>query len=1529
MKRRPSKTAINAARKSDNSKKAMPWRSRLRQGLGVAALLSWCVLAPQEADAGKVVAVDGFQRAEVEIDLYIGFAATQDDLERAEEQFKRASEILCDATEGGVKITRVRVGDSLMMLDQADVIWQPDGVADTSFGSPGTAFGKNLTWIHGGNGTHATAEKNGGILGLVLAHELGHSLLGLYDSYESQRRWGKGFGMGPGLDKTEMDDITTLMSGAGRQECHDSLGVPIGEKQCFRAEDCDVMASETCPRTPAFSTELLTAQDFDTDAGSGSYPGIRPADRFWAVGWLSSDAPDGSILDWSAFVNWSQANTNTDVADEPRELVDDVGKLDGFFVVDDGASSHEIHLYFVHESGGPDLDLWRLYALIDGGELSGGTPGKPTVLEWDVGGLTYDWLSLEFDMTGTPDYQSADDPNKILGDNGTRYSADCYNLSEAHAQPFSGGVSTGDPVLLHVPAFSNGASAMDLDFEANPNAAGLYNGFMSCEIPGGFPSGVEPEINGDLRTHRFNGNTGARFDASGDRQTGDCSPGTTCAENGWLALWHDVNDRFEGANQRRQVSEMVERFQNAADANNNGIPDGEEEEGWALRDLIMNTGTGTPFDGADWDLLDFRFQARFGISLPDKPTGTNRPDPDVSAYSFCSDAYSGLDFNTDELQVADTVVYLLDSSVSMLQNENSGKQNLRRIEWAQAGASNAAQLALGSGQRIGLWTFDGPRLKRFPTGQPGDAGQELTQQADVDELEDVVQNIVNLGDQTRVGNALTTLGDYIDNDDATGNGEAGLSHVVIFSDGEQNPRPGHPWYVEPIISCLDGVDHLGDLGIKLTAVPIGGITNPGCLDLSAERTGGEMLPSAPRSLPHTMLEIYAKSMAQSLYDHPWDSSVAWNLQGQPTQESFPIEVEADAQGLNVLLTNMMGDLDSWTVDFDLYGPNSEHITKATQGAWTLEDELHTGLIQVNAPSEGVWSLVLSAVDPQGIPETEAQSQMVSVYLDHSGPGCDATVSRPVVTDDTEGVTIHAIASLDRFTVADGVNYTAVVERPDGSEVTVPMVPDADGQGHHGLFSEYRGSGYYKVAVTCDVGTGAYLHGGERFEAEDDVPGTQPTVPPFQRAASTAFYGDTGEWYFDDYASDCDGDGFSNGDEGVGQLGNVPLASLDDTDGDGIPDACDEDSDADGYPDSMEADDDTDSDGIDDRLDVDADDDGDIDGADLDPLDPVAHRYITIGDFDGDGLPDRAVGDQAYSSWRGRVLVEYGDPDVSSEYWEGVSSGDYYGGALTAGDIDGDGYDELIVGAPGDDVGGTINAGSLQVLYGSSTGLTTTGTQILHQDSSGIQGVVEAYDYFADRLVVGDFDGDGYGDLSVGVPREAIGSNSDAGVVHIIYGAAGGLSTVDDMYYQGNGGVNGSAESFDRFGDELAVGNFDADAFADLAVGIPREHIGSVSDAGMVYVMYGAATGLETTGDFSYSQNTSGAAGTSQANDYLGERLWVNDRDGDGDDDLTALVRGDGCGAGTKGFQVTMSAGGLSLSGNVVDCLDSYQSGFQP
>jgi hypothetical protein len=251
-----------------------------------------------------------------------------------------------------------------------------------------------------------------------------------------------------------------------------------------------------------------------------------------------------------------------------------------------------------------------------------------------------------------------------------------------------------------------------------------------------------------------------------------------------------------------------------------------------------------------------------------------------------------------------------------------------------------------------------------------------------------------------------------------------------------------------------------------------------------------------------------------------------------------------------------------------------------------------------------------------------------------------------------------------------------------------------------------------------------------------------------------------------------------------------------------------------------------------------------------------------------------------SSWVGCVLAAaataltvWMPPAQAAEEVEGTAyDGEALGSSTATGDFDGDGFADLAVGVPGDVVrrgADMLSAGAVNVVYGSADRLQAAGNQRWTQNSAGVAGVAEEQDRFGAALAAGDFNGDGYRDLAVGVPREAVTESGElveaAGAVNVFYGSPSGLSAEGNrLLIQGRRGIGGRPEAGDSFGTALAAGNLGRGPMAELAVGVPWEDVPNRSRRyhGVVQVVHGSAAGLSTIGDQVWSQDSPGFAGES-------------------------------------------------------------------
>ncbi|NGN64631.1 hypothetical protein G5C51_12055 [Streptomyces sp. A7024] len=248
------------------------------------------------------------------------------------------------------------------------------------------------------------------------------------------------------------------------------------------------------------------------------------------------------------------------------------------------------------------------------------------------------------------------------------------------------------------------------------------------------------------------------------------------------------------------------------------------------------------------------------------------------------------------------------------------------------------------------------------------------------------------------------------------------------------------------------------------------------------------------------------------------------------------------------------------------------------------------------------------------------------------------------------------------------------------------------------------------------------------------------------------------------------------------------------------------------------------------------------------------RDFAAGDFNGDGRTDLAVTYAGIEDTGSRLLRGTATGLVVDRGWYDGS----WGSSLAAGDVDKDGYADLVYGhaaagtpeaeQPDEYPVTPGNGGTVRVVYGSQAGPAgTRAPQDITQETPGVPGSgtgdTERQDGFGDRLAVGDIDGDGRADLAIGTPGEDIGAATDAGAVTLLYGDGGAQS-----FNQGSPGIAGNNEAKDRFGDGLAVRDHIGDGRADLAAGVPGEN----GNTGRAALLPATADGLTATGSKNFT-----------------------------------------------------------------------------
>ncbi|MDP2310706.1 MAG: MopE-related protein [Pseudomonadota bacterium] len=298
---------------------------------------------------------------------------------------------------------------------------------------------------------------------------------------------------------------------------------------------------------------------------------------------------------------------------------------------------------------------------------------------------------------------------------------------------------------------------------------------------------------------------------------------------------------------------------------------------------------------------------------------------------------------------------------------------------------------------------------------------------------------------------------------------------------------------------------------------------------------------------------------------------------------------------------------------------------------------------------------------------------------------------------------------------------------------------------------------------------------------------------------------------------------------------------------------------------------------------------------------AAGRSIGVGDVNGDGFDDVAVGapDGTDKEWIMFGPITGNVELLASEIvYEGVTNSEAGHGSDLA-DVNGDGVDDAIIGAYEDATGGYA-AGSIFIDYGPIS----AGTYDLRADTDA-QLIGDIPSAYAGRYIRAgeDVDGDGLGDILAAAPYASL-AGPYSGAAYVVYGGVTGdldLASADGILHGEGPG--------DYAGEELALGDVDGDGLADVILGSYNARGGSY--AGAAYVVLGPASGTtELSGADVIIRGDS-------AGQYVGLGLAVSDLDDDGAGDLLLAATGDAT-SGSASGSVYLFYGALSGTVTLAD-----------
>lgn len=238
--------------------------------------------------------------------------------------------------------------------------------------------------------------------------------------------------------------------------------------------------------------------------------------------------------------------------------------------------------------------------------------------------------------------------------------------------------------------------------------------------------------------------------------------------------------------------------------------------------------------------------------------------------------------------------------------------------------------------------------------------------------------------------------------------------------------------------------------------------------------------------------------------------------------------------------------------------------------------------------------------------------------------------------------------------------------------------------------------------------------------------------------------------------------------------------------------------------------------------------------------------VTVLATNGDGVP---------VARRSRNISQ-GTPGVPGR----SQAGDEWGSTVVVADFNRDGWDDIVVGAPGEDIAGAANAGAITLLRGDGLSPLGRGATLIHRASAGIPGPARAHDRFGSALAVVDWNMDAFPDLAIGVPGDDQDGVRNAGSVLVLMGSPQGLTSDGAVVLtQNSPGIPNTSERGDRWGSVLAADG------RTLVIGAPKEDLAGHKDAGSVTLVmsYRAEGAL-------INQRTAG--GKVEAGDLFGSAL---------------------------------------------------------
>ncbi|WP_086001336.1 vWA domain-containing protein [Plesiocystis pacifica] len=1026
------------------------------------------------------------------IDVHVAFPPTQDELDELDEVLQESARMICDVTEGGVLITDYNLASNGYSSAHADMYVYPPDWNNKAVVSPSGpfGFGRFLTAVFG---------QGPGVWG----HEFAHLLLGLKDQYFDQD-FNYGCGIGHGVDDVvDRHNNSILQSYTAR--CYDPTVMnnvaAYSSESCTNDQHCidNAPGFPKCGATAPLTSELNVPANFESRLGDNNYPGPRQGEMLWLQANVGVNVPQD---------DWSETSRTI------------------WFVEADGTEAWSYDIYIdARQTATGTYELQARLRDVQGSDK--------VVLDWQVDGTeVVPTLEVEFDSMAAScrGHASLRPADAVIVD----------------------GIPTGtDQVQLIIPASelnAPGATDIILDvtldgelcMHTNDDAIYIY----SATFPDPLPTNSAAAMGGAF--------VGAKYDANSDPeylQIEQCDSYAGERFNSVTQLW-------EASNQWAKVrKEAAKRFANTpcditkigelgycCDAQA-GCKDSSHQciygacvdpDAVCDPDVDSQCGRHLLGTGSDWEYLRYNLEYNWQRSAPGfakdldlsffMPAGTPNSDP----RSPLTDCVTHTATVHHDFDAYDTVALVLDRSKSMDQDQGSRK----RIEWAQRAILKwTDHVADGGSVQASLRKFNQdapPAVFGFKTVLDAVVGGETATEIDSTAIEEYLEDIEPDG-STAIGDAIdAAVAALMAHDDLDPN-SSNNNAIFLITDGEQTSGDK---------DVCDALEDAAKDDVPVYIAPVGSFKEDGFA--CVEGTGGKLLGAVlDHEIPGALFEMHTDYEGQALSLAYERSAVSGPMGGYPSDRSYTLRVEPNAEALSFLITPDSTYFNTWDLEFTLSGPLGESITEIDASYVTVDPNGYSISVRVPNPSAGDWEMKLSAPNMPSKLEPEVQTLMARV--EHPGPRCDARVAQPLIESSTDAVEITAGAVWD-YPLAEGVTYTATVRDPAGTTSTVPLTVDEDGLAR-GSFDGYSTDGIYLVRVNCDVADDAKHAYGE--DADGRLTETTTVDSGFERVQTVAFTVDAG--LYPDPIGDCDDDGVSDSVEGLGDM-----------DGDGVPDYCDPD-----------------------------------------------------------------------------------------------------------------------------------------------------------------------------------------------------------------------------------------------------------------------------------------------------------------------------------------------------------------------------------